>query len=246
MDRYILISALLAVAQARFGQEQVPIAAISAVQGGDPGAAATIAGAAISDLLGGANSCDKLATADQIVAELGGGADAIQAAIGMVAAEKNFNPFAADIPTICDDPSLPATPELRGITPLIDPAVNNAADANALSAQTQNNPLDATGKSIADLLTENGFTDFTPESAAGGAGGAAAGGAAGGNAGNAGADDAADDAGDDAGNDAGANAGNNAGANAGATNNAAAADCNQGLCIRSDLTEAMLTSCSCC
>jgi hypothetical protein len=37
MDRYLLISALLAVAQARFGQEQVPIADIAAVQGGDAG-----------------------------------------------------------------------------------------------------------------------------------------------------------------------------------------------------------------
>jgi hypothetical protein len=37
MNRYIFISALLAVAQARFGQERGPIAKIEAVQGGDPG-----------------------------------------------------------------------------------------------------------------------------------------------------------------------------------------------------------------
>ena len=94
VSKIVLIAAIVAYVEARFGQEQVPIAAISAVQGGDPGAAATIAGGAISDLLGAANSCLKLATADRIVAELGGGADAIAAAIGMVTAEKNSNPFA--------------------------------------------------------------------------------------------------------------------------------------------------------
>jgi hypothetical protein len=177
MDRLVALTLLIAVAQARFGQENIPINAISQVQGGAPGAAATIAGGAISDLLAGSNACDKLATADQIVSELGGGADAIAAALGMVSAEKNFNPFAVSIPSICSDPNLPATPELRGVTPLIDPAVNGAAAANALSAASLANPLDATGKSIADLLTENGFTDFTPQ-ASDGSTGAAAGGAA--------------------------------------------------------------------
>jgi hypothetical protein len=43
----------------RFGQEQVPIPAIAAVQGGSPGVAQTIAGAAISDLLAAANDCAK-------------------------------------------------------------------------------------------------------------------------------------------------------------------------------------------
>lgn len=78
-----------------------------------------------------------------------------------MAAEKNFNPSAADIPTICNDASLPANELLRGITPLIDPAVDGADVANALSAQTVASPLDATGKSIADLLSENGFDAFT-------------------------------------------------------------------------------------
>jgi hypothetical protein len=55
-----ILAAMLAYVEARFGQEQVPISAIGAVQGGDAGAAATIAGAAISDLLGGANACDKV------------------------------------------------------------------------------------------------------------------------------------------------------------------------------------------
>lgn len=60
VSKTLLLAAIVAYVEARFGQEQVPIAAISAVQGGDAGAAATIAGAAISDLLGAANSCDKV------------------------------------------------------------------------------------------------------------------------------------------------------------------------------------------
>jgi hypothetical protein len=60
VSKTFIIAAIIAYVEARFGQEQVPIAAISSVQGGAGGAAATIAGAAISDLLGAANSCDKV------------------------------------------------------------------------------------------------------------------------------------------------------------------------------------------
>jgi hypothetical protein len=60
VSRVFILAAVVAYVEARFGQEQVPIEAIGAVQGGDAGAASTIAGAAISDLLGGANSCDKV------------------------------------------------------------------------------------------------------------------------------------------------------------------------------------------
>ncbi len=162
-----VFAALLAVAESRFGQEQVPIPAIAAVQGGSPGVAPTIAGAAISDLLAASNACNKLKRGDQIISELGTGADAIAAAIGMIAAEKNFNPFVVSIPAICNDPTLPASDVLRGITPLIDPAVGGSDVANALSAQTKTNPLDATGKSVADLLTESGFTNFTGQAADG-------------------------------------------------------------------------------
>lgn len=66
ISKVVLITALIAYVEARFGQEQLPISAISAVQGGDPGAAATVAGAAISDLLGGANSCAKVCIQPQI------------------------------------------------------------------------------------------------------------------------------------------------------------------------------------
>ena len=121
--------------------------------------------------------------------QLGATPDVIKAAIGLVAAEKNFNPFAQSIPTICSDPTLPATEALRGITPLIDPAVGGADVANDLSAQTITTPLDATGKSVADLLAANGFTNFTTQDAAGNKGGAPAGGA--GNAAGAGTGSAA-------------------------------------------------------
>jgi hypothetical protein len=157
------LAALLAVVRARFDQEQIPIPAIAAVQGGAPGVAQTIAGAAVSDLLAATNACNKLKRGDQIIAELGTGADAIAAAIGMIAAEKNVNPFVASVPAICNDPTLPASEVLRGITPLVDPAFADADIANALSTSTKKTPLDATGKSLADLLTENGFTSFTPQ-----------------------------------------------------------------------------------
>ncbi|PGH19681.1 hypothetical protein AJ80_03836 [Polytolypa hystricis UAMH7299] len=201
-----------------FGQEQNPIGAITDVQGGEPGAAATIGGAAISDLLGGANPCDKLTRADQILAELGNGQDAIDAAIGLVAAEKNTNPFVnGNVPTVCGDPTLPQNAILRGITPLIDPDATNAAVANALSAQTLGSPLNADGLSVADLLVQNGFTELTAVDAAGnqvdvGAGGAAAADGADDPAGN-----AADNAGDAAAVDDAAAMGNDAAA----ANNAA-------------------------
>jgi hypothetical protein len=64
VSKVFILAAVIAYVEARFGQEQVPISAISAVQGGDAGAAATIAGAAISDLLGAANSCAKVRSHD--------------------------------------------------------------------------------------------------------------------------------------------------------------------------------------
>ncbi|KAF2005734.1 hypothetical protein P154DRAFT_424182 [Amniculicola lignicola CBS 123094] len=169
----ILVAALVAYAEARFGQEQIPISAISAVQGGDAGEAATIAGAAISDLLGAANACAKLVRADQVFTELGPGADALAAAIGLVTAEKNTNPFAnGNVQNVCDDPGLPATPELRGITPLIDPDVAGADAVIAFSAQTAASPVDATGKSVFQLLVDAGLGDSVAAQV--GAGGAVA------------------------------------------------------------------------
>lgn len=54
--------ALLAVAEARFGQEQIPVAAVQALDGqfGEPGAAATIAGSIPQALLAASSPCDKV------------------------------------------------------------------------------------------------------------------------------------------------------------------------------------------
>lgn len=168
-----LALAVLALTEARFNQEQVPIPAIAAVtSGGGPGVAATIAGQAISDLLAAANPCAKLKRGDQIIAQLGTGADAVAAAKGMIAAEQNFNPFVVSIPVLCSDPTLPTTPILRGITPKIDPAVGGADVANSLSAKSLTSPFPANGMSVAQVLAAQGFTNFTTKDLAGNAGSA--------------------------------------------------------------------------
>ena len=105
----------------------------------------------------------QLSLADDIVTQLGNDAQVIAGAAQLVAAEKNFNPFAQDIPTLCSDATLPATAELRGILPLIDPDVVGADVANQLSAQSLTTPLNADGLSIADLSTAQGFTNFTAQ-----------------------------------------------------------------------------------
>ena len=109
-----LLLLLPLLAEARFNQEQILIPAISNIQRGPSGVASAITGGAISDLLGAANACAKLQRGDQILAELGTGADTVAAAIGIVAAEKNFNNFVASQPTICSDPTLPKSQVLRG------------------------------------------------------------------------------------------------------------------------------------
>ncbi|KKY18200.1 hypothetical protein UCRPC4_g05085 [Phaeomoniella chlamydospora] len=166
----ITIIALVALTEARFGQEQCQPALgdIQAVtSGGAPGEAATIAGGAISDLLAAANPCDQLKTADNIIATLGSGADAVKAAKEFINCEKNFNPFVQDTPTLCSDPTLPTTAALRGILSKIDPSIGGADVANQLAAQSLTTAFDATGKSMADVFAANGFSNFTTEDAAG-------------------------------------------------------------------------------
>jgi len=170
-----IISVLLATVDARFGQEDAVQATIAAVTGGAAGQAATLAGQSISTLLAGANACDKLSLADQIAAI--GSTSAVSAAQKLVQAEKNFNPFATSNPSICSDTTLPATDSLRGILPLIDPAVTGAAAVNTASTASLTTPLDATGKSVADLLTGVGFTNFTSQAAGASASAAPASGA---------------------------------------------------------------------
>lgn len=153
-----LIAAILAVAEARFGQEQTPVVAIQALGNfGNPGEAATLAGGVPGVLLAAADPCDKLTHADKIVTTLGNDPAVISAAQQLVGAEQNFNPFNVDIPAICGDASLPATEALRGVVPLVDPAVGGSDVENANSASSLQTPFDAAGLSVADVMIAQGF-----------------------------------------------------------------------------------------
>ncbi|KAK1781504.1 hypothetical protein QBC45DRAFT_430877 [Copromyces sp. CBS 386.78] len=167
-SKLALTALLLATAEARFGQEQSVAQIISSLSNfGSPGVAPTLAGSTPGVLLAGANACDKLTLADRIVSELGNDKAVIDAAKKLVAAEKNFNPFVVSVPSICSDPALPATKELRGIVPLVDPDVAGADVANAASAKSLTTPFAADGLSVADIVAANGFTNFTAQSASG-------------------------------------------------------------------------------
>jgi hypothetical protein len=147
-----------------FGQEQGngAITAIGALTDlGTSGQAATLAGGSIQFLLAAANPCGKLTQADNIISELGTSDRAVAAARGLVAAEQNFNPFVVSIPSICSDPTLPKSAELRGVVPLIDPAVGGSDTENALSASSITTPFNADGLSVAQVMAAQGFTNFT-------------------------------------------------------------------------------------
>lgn len=162
ITKAVAISAILALAEARFGQEQVPVSAVSALSSfGNPGEAATLAGAVPGVLLGAADPCGKLTLADKIVTTLGNDPQVISAAAALVGAEQNFNPFTASTPNICGDATLPATQELRGIVPLVDPAVVGSDTENANSATSLKTPFDATGLSVAQVMVAQGFSNFT-------------------------------------------------------------------------------------
>ncbi|KAH8898209.1 hypothetical protein GQ53DRAFT_711364 [Thozetella sp. PMI_491] len=163
-SKAVILAALVAFAQARFGQEGLVQNSIQALSDfGKPGEAATLAGQTPGVLLAGASACAKLSLADQIVSTLGDDAQVIAAAAQLVAAEKNFNPSAVSIPTLCSDATLPATAALRGILPLIDPAVLGSDVANANSAQSLKNPFAAGGLSVADVSKAQGFSNFTAQ-----------------------------------------------------------------------------------
>ncbi|KAF7856272.1 hypothetical protein EAF04_009800 [Stromatinia cepivora] len=169
-SKSILISLLVASVEARFGQEQGngAIAAITALSNfGTSGAAASLGGESIQFLLAAANPCGKLTQADAIVAQLGNDPQVISAARGLVAAEQNFNPFVVSVPNICSDPTLPTTAALRGVVPLIDPAVVGSETENANSATSTTTPFAADGLSVADVMVAHGFSNFTTTDAAG-------------------------------------------------------------------------------
>lgn len=61
MSKTLVLSALVAFAQARFGQEQVPVSAVAALTNrGNPGDAGTLSGQVPGVLLAGANACAKV------------------------------------------------------------------------------------------------------------------------------------------------------------------------------------------
>ncbi|KAK8075859.1 hypothetical protein PG997_010522 [Apiospora hydei] len=139
------LAILLAVAEARFGQEGAVQNAIQSLSSfGEPGQAGTFAGQTPGVLLAAADPCAKLELADKIVTSLGNDPEVLKGAAQLVQAEQNFNPFNVKVPNICDDASLPATAELRGIIPLVDP------------------------DSVADIMKANGFSNFATKGAAAG------------------------------------------------------------------------------
>jgi hypothetical protein len=72
-SKLAVVAALLAFAEARFGQEGAVQGAISALGNfGNPGQAATLAGASPGVLLGGANACAKVSTFDVLFLESSG------------------------------------------------------------------------------------------------------------------------------------------------------------------------------
>ncbi|ESZ97242.1 hypothetical protein SBOR_2365 [Sclerotinia borealis F-4128] len=169
-SKTILISVLATLIDARFAQEQGngAIDAISALTNfGTSGAASTLAGSSIKLLLAGANPCSKLTQADDIITQLGSDPAVISAARGLVAAEQNFNPFVVSVPNICSDPTLPTTAALRGVVPLVDPAVGGSADENTKSAASVTTPFTADGLSVADVMVAQGFSNFTTTDVAG-------------------------------------------------------------------------------
>lgn len=165
MKSSLAASVLLAVAaEARFGQEQGngAISAIGALTNlGQPGQAATLAGTSIQFLLAAANPCGKLTQADLILTQLGTSDAAVAAARGLVAAEQNFNPFVVSVPSICGDPTLPKSAQLRGVVPLIDPAVVGSDLENKNAAASKTTPFPADGLSVAQVMIKQGFSNFT-------------------------------------------------------------------------------------
>lgn len=162
-SKFIFISLPTCTAQARFNQEQEPVNAIRALTNrGPPGAAATLAGS-VPGVLAGANACAKLQLADRIVTNLGAADDVLAAVRTFVAAERNFNPFAVSIPSICSDIDLPVTRELRGIVPFIVPVVVGSDIENANAALSTQDHFNSISCSVADVVAENGFTNFTAQ-----------------------------------------------------------------------------------
>ena len=158
--------------QARFGvSEAFGLQGKLTACGLDSANAGNLGGAGIGILLAAPDPCGRYKLADQIVeaAKAQNNQKCIDVAREFTNAEKNFNPFAkagpAAGPRFCDDPSLPASAELKGILPLVDPAMEGAAAANQKATDTLTQAkggatLDNGGKSIQQQMLDIGFTSF--------------------------------------------------------------------------------------
>ncbi|KAJ3199946.1 hypothetical protein HDU67_002398 [Dinochytrium kinnereticum] len=160
-------------------------------------------GREIGLLNGGGNACGKLELADRVVAAAKkscAGSETsrrliIEAAMDLVAAEKNFNPFTSNKDQVCLEEGFPASEELKGIIQFVDPrtsgpnnrdaAVNarasalnqKAADILAAAKAAGNGPGNPDNLTMAELLEDNGFIDiqgFIPSADSVAAGNAAA------------------------------------------------------------------------
>ncbi|KAJ3098244.1 hypothetical protein HDU97_004166 [Phlyctochytrium planicorne] len=214
----------VAAVEARFGQEQAvqlgnKVRQAGCVEGNVNIVDKGIGGQEIRTLLAAADPCDKLRFADTVV-EKAKAADAtgncknvkaaIDGAMDLVAAEKNFNPFNTKQDSICLTAGIPKSPELQGILQLVDPSSPGAAAFNA-KVQSTLSAAKAAGKgpgardlSLAQLSAQNNFNNIQNFGGAGAGAAAAGGGGGGGKAG------------------AGKNNGNNAGNNQGKGNGKAA------------------------
>ncbi|KAJ1545847.1 hypothetical protein HK096_005897 [Nowakowskiella sp. JEL0078] len=171
----------------RFGQEQeVGLGGkISAVSSGCPSngdGSLGFSGSEIKFLLAAADPCGKLTLADQVVTTAktcptGPKEKIIAIAMELVAAEKNFNPFVTLLDSVCLTPGLPASVELQGILQKVDPrttapnnndaalqsraaALNAKAESVLAAAQASGKGPGSGGKSLAQLLADNGFSDI--------------------------------------------------------------------------------------
>ncbi|KAI8803218.1 hypothetical protein BJ742DRAFT_683307 [Cladochytrium replicatum] len=202
-----LVLASSAAVHARFGQEQKAQLAAKLNTAGCVGADGSrlvdkFSGQEISKLLAAAGACDKITLADQVVAAgrdlCGSNADqfngVIDAAIDLVQAEHNFNPFVTLQDIVCTDASLPSESVLRGIVQIVDPfdaapndndaarkeraAKVNAASASVVAAAKAAHSGPGFTGSMADLVVQNGLlaADIKGGAAGGGdnGGGAAA------------------------------------------------------------------------
>jgi hypothetical protein len=133
--------------------------------------AGNFGGAGIGANLAARDPCDAHKIADDIVASAK--ANNVPACIAVaqdyVNSEKNFNPFAqggaAAGPRLCATPGVPASPELQGILPLVDPATQGAAEQNtraqaSLDAAKAGANLPSNGQSVEQQVLAGGFSDF--------------------------------------------------------------------------------------